>query len=893
MATRLPTYQRQVSSGAGSMPMARATSAVSAADPTASALGNLAQVGQHGVSVFRAREDQELQNVGAVQVANVLSQGDVYWQANMGERFKGYKVGDPDMREAIGQDFDTWASQQIEKLPTEQSKKYFQTHAASMKASLQKNAYTFQEKMFGDKMNAETAAGQQADENIVASDSSKFDEIYARRMETVLARTDLSEGDKIKFADKYRRGLSLAAERGELERNPTEWYKKRFGTFDPGVGGAGGSGGALPATGTKTVADAIYSQESSSGRANTSSVNSQNVTGPMQMQEATFNGMKDLGLIPRNYEWKNPAQNKEAGYKWVEYLGNKYGGDPEKVAAAYYGGEGAVNADGSINRHWINKKRPQDPSVGEYVDSVMAKIKANPGGIAAQETAAVAPDGAPAPAGFDKASQPKTYVDMDWEQQLQLKAAAESKLRQQESQFKAGAERVLHDAVAMHHSGQQDPFNLNKDYFTRAFGDQGARMYDDYLASREMAGDIAQFKTMSAADIRGTLEVSKPTPGLGYAGQEQRYNNRVKAANMIMDARAKDPAGYAAANSDALKSQLKEMESAPQEQRPQLLQRYIRNSLAEQQRLGIAEPKILTPQQSDNIGMQASRATRPEDSANLIAGLERDYGQYFPQAFNQLVKEEKISNELLVIPNLPSQAARESVSRLSRIKEKELTVGIESSDQKTIKEGVETKMRDFARAVPMMSLQAANVTNSYESIIRKRAYELVQGGTKPSDAVDQSYAMVLGHYEFDKTARYPKGTDQSMVNYGTRTVMNEKLGDIDVPRDITGARSPDEVRKEWISTVQANPLWYTSDDDGGLELWAVGNNGVKYRVTRDGQQVKYSWNDLKAMQPSGFQRPAVLGGINNQIYTNEQKLQERQRQQAKEQAAAARGFTAQ
>jgi hypothetical protein len=893
MATRLPIYERQVRDGTGQMPAGRIASAASPVSSEAVGLASIGQALNNIGDVVARKEYEEKENLGKVQVSNILSQGDVYWQQNMGERFKAYKVGDQDMRESIGQDFDTWASQQIENLPTQQSKQYFQTHAASMKASLQKNAYQYQEKALTSKLNAETDAGEQADENIVANDGSKFNEVYARRMETVLARTDIDEGQKIKYADRYRRKLSLAAERGELDRDPSAWYKQRFGTFDAGVGGTGGAGGAMPSSGTKAVADAIYAQESSSGKANTSSVNSQGVTGPMQIQERTFNGMKDLGLIPRSYDWKNPTQNKEAGYKWVEYLGNRYNGDPEKVAAAYYGGEGAVNADGSINRHWINKQRPSDPSVGQYVDSVMGRIRANPGGIAAQEAAAAAPDGTSAPAGFDRSNQPKTYKDIDWEQQLQLKGMAESKLRQQESQFKAGAERTLHDAVAMHNDGKQDPFNLDRSFFGRAFGDQGARMYEDYMQSRQMAGDIAQFKTMNVRDIQTTIEASQPVAGLGYAGQEQRYNNRVKAANTILTARQKDPAGYVTANSTALQAQARAIDSAPADQRPELLQKFTRDNIAEQQRIGISEPKVLTPQQADNIGIQADRAQKPEDSANLIAGLERDYGsEFFPKVFNQLVKEEKLSNELLIIPNLPSQAARESVSRLSRIKESDLTAGIESADQKTVKDQITAKLADFARAVPMMTLQASNVTNSYESVLRKRAYELVQGGTKPSDAVDQAYSMVLGQYEFDKTARYPKGTDTSMVQYGARTVLNEKLGDIDVPRDLVGTRSAADLSKEWQSTVKANPLWYTSDDDGGLELWALGNNGVKYRVTRGGQQVKYSWNELKAMQPPGFTPLGITNGANAGLYKNERESQLRQIRESKVQAGAAMNFTA-
>ena len=122
------------------------------------------------------------------------------------------------------------------------------------------------------------------------------------------------------------------------------------------------------------VGNAIFQQESNGGKADTSFVNSSNVTGPMQIMESTFNGMKKDGLIPADYDWKNPAHNKDAGFKLVASYAQKYNNDPAKIAAAYYGGPGAVNADGSINRDWRDKKNPKAPTVGEYVDSVIGRM---------------------------------------------------------------------------------------------------------------------------------------------------------------------------------------------------------------------------------------------------------------------------------------------------------------------------------------------------------------------------------------------------------------------------------------------------------------------------------------------------------------------------------------
>jgi hypothetical protein len=857
------------------MNVARATTNVSANDPMATALGGLAQQTQGALVEYEQAQAKQRENIGAVQSSNILSEADVYWQQNTSDRFKAYKVGDPDMRETIGTDFDKWSAEQSAKLPTDKSRQYFQVQANAMKSRLQQGAFKFQESATTNKLNADTDVGILADQNTVYNDNTRYNEVTTRRIETILARNDLSEAEKITAASKYKRGMDLAIEKGELERDPAGWYKRRFGTFDPGVGGTGAatpSGSITP--GSKAVADAIYGQESSSGSADTSKVNPQNVTGPMQMQEGTFNAAKAKGLIPKDADWKNPADNKNAGYAWVEYLGKKYNGDTDKVAAAYYGGEGAVNSDGSINRDWKNKTRPNDPTIGEYVDSIRARISKqgnNP------VIATVASNGNVPIASDDKPVQPKTFTGMDWEQQLAMKNHAETRLKQSEATFKAEATRTVQDAVAMHQDGVVDSFNLSKDYFARAYGADGARAYENYQKSRDMAADIGRFKTQSSAEIQAELESDKPQAGRGYAADDERYNTRVKAAAQVMEQRKKDPVGYVTANSDSLSAQRKAIDSLPQDQaasRPGMVQQFARDSLAEQTRLGIENPRILTPAQSDHIAAQASKALKADDSAKLIAGLEAEYGpDLFPKVFQQLVKEDKISNELLIIPNIPSQAARESVSRLSRIKESDLTVGIDSAAQKIVKDAVTEKLGDFARAVPYMTNQAASVTNSYESIMRKRAYELTQGGTKPADAVDQAYNQVLGHYAFDGVTRFPKSIDISAAKAGEKIILDKKIGDVDSPPDLTGSRDPAAVNAEWQRTVQSRPLWHTRDDDSGVQLYAMGNNGTKYRVTRGGQPVSYSWAELQSENAKAVQ--ANSGGLRGKMKARDDAIRAR------------------
>lgn len=118
---------------------------------------------------------------------------------------------------------------------------------------------------------------------------------------------------------------------------------------------------------------AIYGQESSSGKADTSKPNYAGAQGPMQVTGPTFEGMKASGLIPSDWSLSNPEQAREAGNRLVDQLMEAYGNDPKKAAAAYYAGPKAVNEDGTIN-DFHDLKNPKAPSTHQYVNQVLARM---------------------------------------------------------------------------------------------------------------------------------------------------------------------------------------------------------------------------------------------------------------------------------------------------------------------------------------------------------------------------------------------------------------------------------------------------------------------------------------------------------------------------------------
>ena len=880
MAT-LPTYRRQVL-GTGIQSGGNASSSVSASSPVGNALSGLSQdlnrvagvAGQEVVDQAQ-KERERVENEAAMSAANMLSEGQVYWQQNFQERSQAWTPGAPDMREGINQDFDKWTSETAAKLPTEASKKYFMQHALGYKTRMLTGAYDYQQKTTSDALTAQTAVGVEADQKVVYGDPTQFQATYDRRVATIDARSDLTPAQKITLKDKYGLDLALASEQGELGRNPTAWFESRFGV--PTVTGTSGASGGSAAYST-TFGNGKYVN---GGDLTTKTLGEIEALGNQQI-EATKGkiGKGDQGTSALGaYQFVNGTRASVArelyGKDWrnMTYTPQVQEAMAEKLFQDTKGGD--------LTQQWEGlKKIPGADKPGFFKDKSWQEMRGIISRVESSDTSAQAPllastDGTDVgpltmpqekgEAGRPISTAPKTFTALNYEQQQALMQQALTKIHQGDARYKAGVTQQMKDAQAMHRDGIVDPVPIPESSFVRAFPEDGGRLYQEYQNSRAMAADIGAYKSMPAGDIARTLEATKPVAGEGYAAADTRQNLRMQAANQVMQLRHQDPAGYVTQNTPELKglrARIDDPNTAPAD-RNAMTQRYVTDSLAEQTRLGIPikDQRVLTPAQADAIAGQASSLTRPEDSANLIGSLEAQYGKHFPRVMDELVSAKKLSNEMLIIPNLPTPAARETVSRLARVKETDLTQGIDAKDQKTVKDLVTTNLEAMAATIPILGDGPAATMNAYEGMMRKTAYSFMAGGQSPSDAVKNAQALLVGQYTFSKTMRLPAGINESSAQSGAQNRLYDSLDGIDVPRDlVTGARNPEQQAEAWRGQVKANALWFTKADDSGVDLYAQGNNGVRYRVTKGGAPVSFTWSELQLPVRVPGAVPQTTGG---------------------------------
>ena len=165
----------------------------------------------------------------------------------------------------------------------------------------------------------------------------------------------------------------------------------------------------------------FYAQESSSGKADTSKPGVQGAQGPMQVTKDTFDTYKSKGIIPKDYDLNDPGQAYASGILILNDLHKKHGQDINKVAAEYFGGPGAINADGTIN---VGRADASGKTIGSYVNDIRKRMNLPP-----VEMATAQAEAAPT---TTTAAAPSTRAEYERQQKEQT-AITESRVKEGEA----------------------------------------------------------------------------------------------------------------------------------------------------------------------------------------------------------------------------------------------------------------------------------------------------------------------------------------------------------------------------------------------------------------------------------------------------------------------------
>jgi hypothetical protein len=204
---------------------------------------------------------------------------------------------------------------------------------------------------------------------------------------------------------------------------------------------------------------------------------------------------------------------------------------------------------------------------------------------------------------------------------------------------------------------------------------------------------------------------------------------------------------------------------------------------------------------------------------------------------------------MIIIADLESPAARESVARLAPIKRSELEAGIDSTDIKDIKLNTTAVVQELRASAGPVSGETASSLAAYQDIIERQALEYIGTGaaSSASDAVEKATKLYLGHYQFDGTLRMPANMDNDYITNGLEdslTNLYDSLTIVDVPNDLTMAYNANEALDQWKSTIENNHFWIADNETEGAFLWVRAEDGTAYRVLQGGDQVYQRYSDV-------------------------------------------------
>lgn len=191
---------------------------------------------------------------------------------------------------------------------------------------------------------------------------------------------------------------------------------------------------------------------------------------------------------------------------------------------------------------------------------------------------------------LDASEMPDWYQRLSPEQRTRLQREAETVRTRKNVALQGSIEVAATNApVAIQNTGRYDGALPSIEQFVAAYGPQeGIQRYNAFQASVDTAQTAYDMRTMSAAEIRQTVEAARPTSsGPDAALQQEKYQTLTRAAEATLEARRKDPAAYTQQHFPEVARAWNDMET------PGSYQAALTATAAAQRHLGIQDMRLL------------------------------------------------------------------------------------------------------------------------------------------------------------------------------------------------------------------------------------------------------------------------------------------------------------
>lgn len=336
-----------------------------------------------------------------------------------------------------------------------------------------------------------------------------------------------------------------------------------------------------------------------------------------------------------------------------------------------------------------------------------------------------------------------------------------------------------------------------------------------------------------------------PTVGEGYRENAQIYGVLTNALSTLQKRQQDDPAAYVGTYSPIVREAAEALANGGS------AEEYAAASLAEQQRLGVMNPKLLSNQQAAQI---AARFQMTEDggsnSAQLITELQNTWGKNWPVVFKQLQND--LPGAAMVIGTGVDDNTAARLARISSLKNDDLKRGLDPAASKDVRDSLNSGFAEFRQTLAGQVGGDRTFSTLYKEAERL-AYSYMAEGVSASDAAERARkAMVDDKYTIRGTWRAPINLDADLVERGA-SLIQQSIDPTELQFTVPQGVSEDFAKERVKAAIQSDGQWVTLPDESGLALY-YGGQAV---LDRSGNPVTRSWADLTgtaAENPSTWQR---------------------------------------
>ena len=804
---QIPLYNQQVNVGGG-QPLPRAEP-LQIAGGTGQAISNLAQGGEslEAGMMIRQKTNERLlaeqqEQDAKTWAGNTLSQAHLDWQQNLADRQAASTGSAAGFTPKVLGDFDDYAKQTLENAPTPLAKRFLQQSLTDLRTRIGSQAITFEASArLGDRIDKQTNSINNW-ANVVFTDPSQYDTAINAIQQTM---PEVGPEHSNKLLDYAKKTLAYAAATSVARSNPDSIVGP------PGMGANAAAGGQF--SGGFSGADAFVAQKEGGFVAN------DNGRGPTNFG---INSAANPDVDVSKLTPEQASQIRKTRY-WDAIHADALPPAMQPVAYNFAIQAGAPAANNLL------KQAGNDPTkFNDLAKDYFAKVGGDNVPMWQSRSDEALKMGSASSAPADN----PVLANLPFEQRIQVFNQAKTQQGQNMALARAQLDTHLQDAQSMAANGVSDPTPVTLDTLMRAYGPlEAPAHYRAYQDGQQLAVDVANMKGMPMQDIAGMVSARAPTPGPGYATAAHDHQILQAAAGQVLQQRESDPAAYAVKNAPAVQSAQQAFAANPT---AQTAQAFAQASVAEQQRLGVPKPQILTKLQAQTL----------EDQINANGGAQADqviqsqanlWGDKWGDVFGQLKGISPVAKVLGYLGNSVDASTRQQVLAASNTKIEALKDGIDPSDVKAVEQKLQSLAQPFA-ATMAYSLGGASTFGALYDSANRLSLTYVRQGMSANDATAKAFkALMGGQFEIRDSARIPTQFDADAVMGGAKTLQSN-LGDMDltVP-PAPSAMRPEDAKALYVSNLKSQGKWITTADGKGLALFDPVSQSIV--TTRDGKPV--------------------------------------------------------